>query len=38
VCQIWFATVSDVDVPYGEERGSQYQNQSGATASGFQFE
>jgi len=38
VCQIWFAEVSDVSTPYGEERGSQYQNQSGATPSGFQFE
>lgn len=38
VCQIWFAEVSDVDVPYGEERNSQYQGQSGATQSGFQFE
>ncbi len=38
VCQIWFADVFGVDVPYGEERGSQYQHQSGATASGFNFE
>jgi len=37
VCQIWFTPVSGVETPYGEERGSQYQGQSGATPSGMQF-
>ncbi|AGM11405.1 dCTP deaminase [Halogranum tailed virus 1] len=38
VCQIWFARVNGVETPYGEERGSQYQGQSGATPSGMQFD
>lgn len=38
ICQIWFAEVSGVETPYGAERDSQYQDQSGATASGMQFE
>lgn len=37
VCQIWFAQNDGVAVPYGKERGSQYQDQSGAVPSGMQF-
>jgi len=37
VCQIWFAPVDGVETPYGEERGSQYQGQRGATPSGMNF-
>lgn len=38
VCQIIFKTLtSEAQHPYGHE-GSQYQNQSGATESGMQFE
>jgi len=38
VCQILFEeVVGGVETPYGEERGSQYQGQSGATPSGMGF-
>lgn len=38
VCQIWFAKNTGVAVPYGYERDSQYQFQTGAEPSGMQFE
>lgn len=38
ICQILFSPViGEVETAYGEERGSQYQGQEGATPSGMEF-